>query len=771
MKPVPCIRAGLALLALAVSVELPAAPLGTGFTYQGRLQQSGGPASGLYDFQSSVWDADTAGAPVGAIQTASVVGVTNGLFTVTLDFGSVFDGSARWLEIVVRTNGASGFITLAPRQPLTPTPYAILAGAASGLSGTLPVSQVSGVVPLAQLPLAVMTNYASSVSLSGFFTGNFGGSFYGNGGGLTGLNPTNLSAGTAAINISGNAATATTANSASSVAATGITGTIPPANLGAGTITSTMLAAGSVTTSALADGAVTLGKLPTALAHSGSLSITFTNPTPPSAGQFGYAVAAVGTDKVLIGTPGGDAGVAYLLSTNGTLLTTFTNPTPASAGQFGYALAAVGTDKVLIATPYDNTGAAAAGVAYLFSTNGTLLTTFTNPTPASASQFGSAVAAVGTDKVLIGTPGDNTGAVNAGVGYLFSTNGTLLTTFTNPTPATSVYFGITVAAVGADKVLIGNPYDDTGAVNAGAACLFNTNGTLLTTFTNPTPAASDYFGFAVAAVGTDKVLIGTQDDDTGAVNAGAAYLFSTNGTLLTTFINPTPAASDWFGYAVAAVGADKVLIGTPFDDTGAVNAGAAYLFNLDSYVYVPGLISAGVVDHSITAADLDPALGIWSKSGTNLYYSDGNVGVGTNAPQQKLHVLGNILASGTITGSSDRNVKQDFIPVDSRAVLEKVATMPITTWHYIADADVRHLGPVAQDFYAAFQVGMDDKHISMVDADGVALAAIQGLNQKVEARSQKSEDRIQALEAENAELKRRLENLEQLLYSKNRGVK
>ena len=154
------------------------------------------------------------------------------------------------------------------------------------------------------------------------------------------------------------------------------------------------------------------------------------------------------------------------------------------------------------------------------------------------------------------------------------------------------------------------------------------------------------------------------------------------------------------------------------------------------------------------------ALRIYHSTGKSLFtfQANGFMGVGTNTPQQALHVIGNILASGTITGSSDRNVKESFAPVNPRDVLEKVSSLPISEWSYKADSGVRHLGPMAQDFYSAFSVGMDDKHISMVDADGVALAAIQGLNQKVEQK-----------ETEITELKHRLEKLERLMNQQRIG--
>ena len=314
--------------------------------------------------------------------------------------------------------------------------------------------------------------------------------------------------------------------------------------------------------------------------------ITLANPTPAPGDSFGCSVAAVGTDRVLIGAYGdadaGGGGAAYLFNTNGTLLTTFADPTPAAGDWFGCAVAAVGINQVLIGADGTDLGAANAGAAYLFSTNGVLLTTFTNPAPAPDDLFGCSVTALGTDRVLIGAVLADTGAHDSGAAYLFSANGTLLTTFTNPAPADSEYFGRSAAGVGIDQVLIGADGAQVDGINGGAAYLFDTNGALLATFTNPAPVASSCFGFSVAAVGTDRVLIGAYRDATGGSDAGAAYLFSTSGTLLATFTNPAPAdfdSFDLFGWSVAAVGTDRVLIGSLYDDTGADQAGAAYLIN------------------------------------------------------------------------------------------------------------------------------------------------------------------------------------------------
>ena len=89
------------------------------------------------------------------------------------------------------------------------------------------------------------------------------------------------------------------------------------------------------------------------------------------------------------------------------------------------------------------------------------------------------------------------------------------------------------------------------------------NATLITTIPNPYPGTSDHFGIAVVAVG-DKVLVGAENDSTGLpAQAGAAYLFSSAGTLLCTFTNPIAEFQERFGFAVAAVGSQRVLIAAP----------------------------------------------------------------------------------------------------------------------------------------------------------------------------------------------------------------
>ena len=110
------------------------------------------------------------------------------------------------------------------------------------------------------------------------------------------------------------------------------------------------------------------------------------------------------------------------------------------------------------------------------------------------------------------------------------------------------------------------------------------------------------------------------------------------------------------------------------------------------------------------------------------------------------HVTGNITAGGTCCSSSDVNRKEKLAPVITKTILEKVVALPISEWQFIGE-NVRHMGPMAQDFYTAFGLGANDTSIASVDADGIALVA------------------IQALKAENDALKQRIDRLEAKLAS------
>lgn len=929
---------------------------GTAFTYQGRLNDGANLANGIYDLQFAIYDStNLPGTMVSGPVTNSATQISNGLFTVSLDFGAnVFNGADRWLDISVRSNGVPGFAHLNLRQQFTSTPYAITAG---GVSGSVSAAQLSG--------------------------------------------------------------------------------SIAPANIGAGTINSTMLAAGSVTATTLADGSVGLNKLNTTT--SWIFSRLLLEPTPAAGDFFGFEMAALGTDRILIGASWDDRSVSaeggaylfnangtlltsftnpapvvqdlfglavntvgdkilissldagangtgevYLFNTNGALLKTFANPTPETNDNFGYSVAGVDVDKVIIGSHYDNTGAPQAGAAYLFNTNGTLLTTFTNPTPAFNDQFGHAVTAVGTNLVLITSVADDTMAVNSGAVYLYNLNGGLLHSFFNPGASNLILFGYAITALGNDRVLVGAPDAAGIGTNRSAAYLFNTNGTLLRTFPNQNPTGADLFGSSVAAFGQDQILVGA-----GLGTTNVVYLFSTNGTLLSTFTEPVPTPGDQFGFQIAALGTNKVVVGAYENNTGAPGAGAAFLFEI-SAPYVPGLISQGVTDGSITAASLGnvaidsskivdgsiatvdladgavndakisgvdaskittgalsdlrlslniPRLdgsqtftgqnsmnnaanifsgdgsgltglsagnvssgiladarlsaniarlggsqtftganalnnaansfsgngaGLTSLSassissgtlsaarlpgnaalldanqtftGTNIFNNSGvtigaasGLSFGTQTRQMlnlwgtqygigvqsytlyfrtdnsfpgggfawyqggvhadmppgnpgvggktlmlldgtgSLHVTNNVYA-GNVMLTSDRHVKENFSALDAQSVLDRVAALPITRWNFIQDPGTAHIGPMAQDFRAAFGVGEDDKHIAVVDEGGVALAAIQGLNEKVDGGRQKEEGRIQKLEAENAELKARLEKLERMMESKHAGA-
>jgi hypothetical protein len=172
-------------------------PAPTAFTYQGRLREGSGAVNGKYDLRFGLFNVAEGGSALRPALTNAAVSAVDGCFSVTLDFGAgVFDGGPRWLEIAVRTNGGAAFGTLAPRQPVTWTPYAMNAGFAASLAGAysnavallnpgnafaggfsgnaagltnVPAAALTGALPLASLPPLAdgATNDLSSVVRGG----------------------------------------------------------------------------------------------------------------------------------------------------------------------------------------------------------------------------------------------------------------------------------------------------------------------------------------------------------------------------------------------------------------------------------------------------------------------------------------------------------------------------------------------------------------------------------------------------------------------------
>ena len=146
--------------------------------------------------------------------------------------------------------------------------------------------------------------------------------------------------------------------------------------------------------------------------------------------------------------------------------------------------------------------------------------------------------------------------------------------------------------------------------------------------------------------------------------------------------------------------------------------------------------------------------------------ADGNVGIGTTSPSERLHVNGNVTVEGVVNQVSDVNVKENFTAVSPQEILMRLNELNITSWNYISDPDSTHIGPTAQDFYAAFGVGVDNQHISSIDTGGVALVAIQALNQQLLAQNATIEqltEQNERLQQQNADIMARLDALEAML--------
>lgn len=318
-----------------------------------------------------------------------------------------------------------------------------------------------------------------------------------------------------------------------------------------------------------------------------TLTATLLNPSPQAGDNFANDIA-VGDGVAVVGawlddSHGTDAGAVYVYDTaTGALIRELANPNLSDGDEFGSSVAIQG-GRVLVGARSEDMGAENAGAAYLFDlATGALLRTYANPEPGSGDRFGRAVDIDG-DRVLIGaytdTPGPAPEQSRSGSAYLMeAATGAVVAVMRDATPRADGFYANEVA-LGSGVAAVGN-YRDSDVLNqAGSAGLFDAlTGALLHLVPNPDPEPVEFFGRAIAISG-DEALISASWDNGQVQNGGTAYLVDLGtGAILREIPNPDPEEGDLFGHVVAMT-ENFLLIGARRDDAGAEDTGAAYLYN------------------------------------------------------------------------------------------------------------------------------------------------------------------------------------------------
>ncbi len=670
--------AGLCFLPSAFGLRLSAQ--GTAFTYQGRLNDGAAPASGSYDLQFAVYDAASGGSKQAPFMTNSATAVSNGLFTVTLDFGNIFSGAARWLDIGVRTNGGGTFTLLAPRQALTPTPYAIFAGGASNLVGAVSSANLAG-------------TYAQAVTLN-----NPGNVFAGDGTGVTNVNAAQLN-GLAAGNFW---------------------------QLGGNTVSAGQFL-GSTNEQAVeikvnAVRALRLEPHATSPNVIGGFSGNFVGE-----GFFGSTIGGGGS-----------------LGANNTLLASYATIAGGYFNDIGK-----NSDASVIGGGRDNN--IASDLPYATIAGGISNTIGTaSENSAMGGGYNNTIAAKSSSATIAG------GSANAiGTNSPFSAMGG---GFDNRIAANS--WAATIAGGNFNGIGVDGHYSAIGGGQHNNIASNSALATIAGGWENDIGVEADY-----SAIGGGRH---------NTIASNAAYATIAGGTF--NDIGTNSYFSAMGGGEKNTIGAGSphaTIAGGNFNDIGvdshhsAIGGGQQNTIAVKSvYATIPGGWENTATSHAFAAGRRAKAnhqgAFVWGDStAADITSTSANSVTMRAAGGYRLFSnaatnAGVSLAAGGTAWAviSDRNVKKDFAPVDGIDILKKLAAIPITRWHYKWEQSdtTPHIGPMAQDFKAAFYPNRDDKSITTQEADGVALAAIQGLNQKLEEQK-----------AENIGLKQRLEVLEKKL--------
>ncbi len=310
----------------------------------------------------------------------------------------------------------------------------------------------------------------------------------------------------------------------------------------------------------------------------------------PNSIYYSYSVAMSGT-HVVVGAYYANRAYVYDLNsaTPAVPILTLDHPNVPNTGSFGGSVAISGT-RFVIGSGSDSTGATDAGSAFVYdlssATPAVPIITINNPSPVSGDNFGRAVAMSGTRVAIAANKG-------RGTAYIYHLTGaapaTPIATLGNPSTVPPSGLGDAFGrslAISETRVVVGNPYDGTGATNAGSAYVYDLSSATLTapvfTLNNPSPASSEQFGYSVAIRNT-HVVVGALLAYIGTTSAGSAYLYDLNSATptvpATTFDNPGLKSGDQFGNAVA-IDADTIAIGAINADANGTDSGAVYTFGI-----------------------------------------------------------------------------------------------------------------------------------------------------------------------------------------------
>jgi hypothetical protein len=315
-----------------------------------------------------------------------------------------------------------------------------------------------------------------------------------------------------------------------------------------------------------------------------TLITTLNDPLLTSQDRFGGRVA-VGYGRVAIAAYGSNssAGQVYLYDQTGTLLKTITSPNSASYAGFGSSVS-IGSGRLVISQPYSSTPR-----VYVYDLNGNLLTTISK----SESAFGVSIS-VGSGKIVVGSFYNNIGQA-----YIYDLNGNLLSTIVDPNNTVDDFFGGAVAA-GAGRIVVSSlNYPGTSSYPyIGRAYVYDLNGNLITTLSDPENTNKDYFGQSVA-IGSGRIIIGAYGADINSYyGTGRVYIYDLNGNLINILYGtPGVYGGTQFGYSVA-VGSGRIIVGANFSSVqlSAADAGGIFIYDLDGNfiqsIFDPAQVSA-----------------------------------------------------------------------------------------------------------------------------------------------------------------------------------